>query len=72
MTRLYRKSETIGRYDTESNETQVIRSHVLNELIVHIEVYRDSEESLPMADITTSYNNHIAALGYLLEYHTFP
>ena len=26
---------------------------VLNELIVHIEEYRDSGESLPMADMTT-------------------
>ena len=53
-----------ANYDTESNEPQVVRSHVLNELIVHIEEYRDSGESLPMADMTTSYNNHIAALGF--------
>ena len=63
-TRLYRKTETVGCDDTESNETQVIRAHVLNELIDHIEGYRDSGESLLMADMTTLYNKRIAALGF--------
>ena len=64
---------TVGCDDTESNERQVIRSHVLNQLTVNIEEYCDSGESLPMADITTSYNNRIAALGFSsIRWNTIP
>ena len=72
LTKLYRKSETVGCYDTESNGTQVIRAYVLNELFDTIEEYRDSGKSLPMADMITLYNKQVAALVffYSLQYHT--
>ena len=53
LTKLYRKTKTVGCDDTGSNETQVIRTHVVNELINHIKEYCDSGESLPTADMTT-------------------
>ena len=41
-TKLYRKAKIVGCDDTGINETQVIRAHVVNELINHIEEYCDS------------------------------
>ena len=40
LTKIYREIETAD--DTERNETQLIKAHVLNELIGHIEEYHDS------------------------------
>ena len=56
LTKLCRKAETVGCGDIERSETQVIRAHVLSELIYHIKEYRGSGESLHMADITTLYD----------------
>ena len=61
MTKLYRKAKTVRCHDTGSNKTQVIRAHVVNELINHIEEYCDS---LPMADMTTLRDKPIASLGF--------
>ena len=54
LAKLCRKAETVGSGDTERNETQVIRAHVLNESIDHNKEYRCSGE--PMADMTTLYD----------------
>ena len=64
LTRLYRKVETVGCDITESHNTQVMRAHVLNDLVDYIEDKRGSGESLPMAHLTTLYNKRIAALGF--------
>ena len=64
LTRLYRKAETVGCDSTESNATQVIRAHVLNELLEYIEDYRCSGESLAMSDLTALYDERIADLGF--------
>lgn len=57
LTRLYRK-EAVWYDITESNETQVIRAYVLNELLDFIECYHGSRESLTMAYMTVLYDKH--------------
>ena len=64
LTKLYRKTETVGCDMNESNEVQVIRAHVLNELVDYVEGYRGSGESLAMADLTALYDQRIAGLGF--------
>ena len=64
LTKLYRKAETVGCDMNESNEVQVIRAHVLNELVDYVEGYRGSGESLAMADLTALYDQRIAGLGF--------
>ncbi len=64
LTRLYRKVETVGCDITDSHNTQVMRAHVLNELLDFIEDNRGSGESLAMAHLTTLYDKRIAALGF--------
>ena len=56
LTKLYRKAETVGCDISESNETQAIRAHPLNELLYYIEDYRGSGETLAMADLTALYD----------------
>ena len=48
---------------TESYKTQVIRAHVLNELLDKIEDKRGSGTTLAMAYLTALYDKHLAALG---------
>ena len=64
LTRLYRKVETIGCDISESNETQVIRAYVLNELLEFIEDHRGTGDSLAMADLTVLYDKRTADLGF--------
>ncbi len=64
LTRLYRKVETVGCDMTESPRTQVMRSHVLSELLDFIEEYRGSGKSLAMAHLTTLYDKRLDALGF--------
>ena len=61
VTKLSRRAETIGCHMTETNETRVIRAHVLNELLDFIEDYDGSGESLLMAKLTTLYDKQTAA-----------
>ena len=49
LTQFYRKAETVACDMTESNKTQVIRSHVLNELLDYIEDKRGSGTTLAVA-----------------------
>ena len=71
LTRLYRKVETVGCDNTESHNTQVMRAHVLNELLDFIEDNHGSGESLAMTHLTTLYDKRIAALGFpCIKYNT--
>ena len=64
LTRLYRIVEAFGCDITESHYTQVMRSHVLNELLDFIEDNRGSGDSLAMPHLTTLYDKRIAALSF--------
>ena len=64
LTRFYRKAETVGCDMTESYKTQVIRAHVLNELLDYIEDKRGSGTTLAMANLTSLYDKRLAAFGF--------
>ena len=64
LTKFYRNAETVGCDMTESNATQIIRAHALNELVDFIEDYRGSRESLAMGDLTALYEKHIVGLVF--------
>ena len=64
LTRFYRKAETVGCDMTESYKTQVIRAHVLNELLDYIEDKRGSGTTLAMTYLTSLYDKRLAALGF--------
>ena len=65
LTKFYRNAETVGCDMTESNATQIIRAHALNELVDFIEDYRGSRESLAMGDLTALYDERIVGLVFL-------
>ena len=64
LTRFYKKVESFGCDMTESYKTQVIREHVLNELLDYIEDKLDSGKTLAIAHLTSLYNKHLAVLGF--------
>ena len=57
LTKLYRHAETVGCDEKDTNEIQVIKAHLFNELI-------DFGETLAMTDLMSPYDKHIACLGY--------
>ena len=59
LTRFYREAGSVGCDMTENYKTQVIRAHVLNELLDYIEDKRGSGTTLAMADLTSLYDKHL-------------
>ena len=49
---------------TESYKTQVIRAHVVSELLDYIEDKHDSGTTLAMAKLTSLYDKRLVALGF--------
>ena len=64
LTRFYRKAESFGCDMTESYKTQMIRAHILNELLDYIEDKLGSGKTLAIAHLTSLYNKHLAILGF--------
>ena len=56
--------ESVGCDMTECYKTQVIRAHVLNELLDYIEDKRSSGRTLAMSDLTSLYDYRHTALGF--------
>ena len=64
LIRFYRKEKSVGCDMTESYKTQVIRAHVLNELLDYIEDKRGSGTTLAMSDLTSLYEKPLASLVF--------
>ena len=64
LTQLYRRADSICFDTTENNSAQVIRAHVLNEILDFINDKRDSRASIAMVDLTSLYDNRLAAHGF--------
>ena len=68
LTRFYRKPETVGCDMTERYKTQVMRAHVLNELLDYIEDKRGSETTLAMADLISLCEKRLARAALVFSH----